>query len=121
MMEEAVASGRLNRPGFFSDPIVRRAYCGAEWIGPQRASLNPKQESEADANDVENGFKTIEQVCIERTGGEFEKKNAQRAKEQRMRKAAGLNEAAKAPPPAAATNADPAEDQDEDNERSETK
>ncbi|WP_025036130.1 phage portal protein [Bradyrhizobium sp. DOA9] len=95
MMEEAVASGRLNRPGFFTDPIMRKAYCGAEWIGPQRASLNPKQESDADKQDVEAGFKTIEQVCMERTGGEFEKKNAQRAKEQRMRKEAGLG----APPP----------------------
>lgn len=95
MMEEAVASGRLARPGFFDDPIYRRAYCGAEWIGPQRASLNPKQESDADKQDVEAGFKTIEQVCMERTGGEFEKKNAQRAKEVRLRNESG----AQAPPP----------------------
>lgn len=95
MMEEAVASGRINRPGFFADPVIRKAYCGAEWIGPQRASLNPKQESDADTQDVEQGFKTVEQVCMERTGGEFEKKNAQRAKEVLMRKTAGVV----APPP----------------------
>jgi capsid protein len=53
MMEEAVASGRLNRPGFFNDPLIRAAYCGAEWIGPQRASLNPYQEAQADALDIE--------------------------------------------------------------------
>ncbi|WP_262048648.1 phage portal protein [Bradyrhizobium sp. Bra78] len=98
MMEEAVATGRLNRPGFFADPIIRKAYCGAEWIGPQRASLNPKQESDADTQDVAQGFKTIEQVCMERTGGEFEKKNAQRAKETAMRKETGVV----APPPPAA-------------------
>lgn len=91
MMDEAVASGRLDRPGYFEDPVIRAAYLGAEWIGPQRASLNPKQESDADTQDVEQGFKTIEQVCAERTGGEFEKKNAQRAKETRLRKEGGLD------------------------------
>lgn len=96
MMDEAVASGRLDRPGYFEDPVIRAAYLGAEWIGPQRASLNPKQESDADKQDVEEGFKTVEQVCMERTGGEFEKKNAQRAKEVQMRKEAGV-----IPPPPA--------------------
>lgn len=106
MMEEAVATGRLNRPGFFADPLLRKAYCGAEWIGPQRASLNPKQESDADTQDVAQGFKTIEQVCMERTGGEFEKKNAQRAKETAMRKESGVF----APAPAANPNAPPQQD-----------
>jgi lambda family phage portal protein len=114
MMEEAVASGRLNRPGFFADPIIRKAYCGAEWIGPQRASLNPKQESDADANDVENGFKTIEQVCIERTGGEFEKKNAQRAKEVKLRTDAGLDRPAPAAVVAPTAPEPEADDPDED-------
>ncbi|MHB0784425.1 phage portal protein [Bradyrhizobium sp. 5.13L] len=107
MMEEAVATGRLNRPGFFADPLMRKAYCGAEWIGPQRASLNPKQESDADTQDVAQGFKTIEQVCMERTGGEFEKKNAQRAKETAMRKDSGV---VAPPPPAADPNAPQAQD-----------
>lgn len=97
MMEEAVASGRLNRPGFFSDPVIRAAWCGAEWIGPQRQSLNPYQEAQADALDIETGTKTIEQVCMERTGGDFDKKNEQRGKEQAARKEAGLVNAA---PPA---------------------
>jgi len=96
-MDEAVALGRLARPGYFADPVIRQAYLGAEWIGPRAASLNPKQEAEADAVDVDNGFKTIEQVCIERTGGEFEKKNDQRGKEVKMRKAVG---AEKQPPSA---------------------
>lgn len=94
MMDEAVASGRLDRPGYFEDPVIREAYLGAEWIGPQRASLNPKQESDADKQDVAEGFKTAEQVCMERTGGEIEKKIAQRAKEVRLRKEAGID-----PPP----------------------
>jgi lambda family phage portal protein len=85
MMEEAVASGRLNRPGFFADPLIRAAWCGAEWIGPQRASINPYQEAQADALDIETGVKTREQVCMERTGGEIEKKTDQLIKEQAAR------------------------------------
>lgn len=116
MLDEAVASGRLVRPGYFEDPLIRAAYLGAEWIGPQRASLNPKQESDADTQDVEQGFKTIEQVCAERTGGEFEKKNAQRGKETKMRKAAGLD----SPPPARSVPPPPVAAEDDSDDDTET-
>lgn len=92
MMDEAVASSRLNRPGYFFDPIVREAWLGAEWIGPTMPSLNAKMEAEADEIDVRLGVKTREQICIERTGGEIEKKTAQLAKEKAERDAAGLAE-----------------------------
>jgi lambda family phage portal protein len=85
MMEEAVASGRLNRPGFFTDPIARMAYVDANWIGPSRISLDPLKEAKADAVDVlELGVKTREQVCLERAGGQIEKKAPQLAKERRL-------------------------------------
>lgn len=102
MMDEAVATGRLNRPGYFADPVIREAWLGAEWIGPNRASLNPKMEAEADEIDVRNGWKTGEQVCVERTGGEIEKKIAQRGKEEKMKRGAGL-----APEPTAPNAARP--------------
>jgi lambda family phage portal protein len=89
-MDEAVASGRLNRPGYFDDPIMRQAYLGSEWIGPSRPSINPKAESDADKQDMEIGVKTGEQICMERTGGQIEKKLPQLGKENRMRAAAGL-------------------------------
>jgi lambda family phage portal protein len=91
MMEEAVAMGRLNRPGFFADPRIRMAYCAAEWRGPPAPSLNPYQEAQADDLDVKNGFKTGEQVCAERTGGEIEKKISQRGREAQLMKVAGLS------------------------------
>lgn len=90
MMDEAVAIGRLNRPGYFEDAILRQAYLGAEWIGPNRPSLNPLQEAQADALDMANGVKTGEDVCAERTGGQIEKKTAQLGKEQKLRVANGL-------------------------------
>ena len=38
-LAEAVARGRVSAPGFFADPLIRAAWCGARWIGPCRDSL----------------------------------------------------------------------------------
>lgn len=112
MMDEAVASGRLNRPGYFADPIVRQAWLGAEWIGPSMPSLNPKMEAEADEIDVRLGVKTREQICMERTGGEVEKKTEQLAREEAARKAAGLGTV----PAPAAPPGKPVRDEDDEDE-----
>lgn len=115
VLEEAIARGRLAAPGFFEDPLIRQAYCQAQWIGPMRPSIDPKKDSDADAQDVAEGFKTIAQVCLERTGGDFETKHAQRAKEARMRRDGGLaNKAAPAapPPPPAEPDDDAGDDGD---------
>ena len=102
-MDEAVASGRLARPGWFADSGVRDAWLAANWIGPRRFSLNPLQEANADKVDFEMGTKSGEEICMERTGGEIEKKLAQRKKEEALRRDAGLpalgNAAAAVPPP----------------------
>lgn len=91
-MDEAVASGQLNRPGYFEDETLRLAWLGSEWIGPSRISLDPKKEAEADEIDVRNGVKTREQICLERTGGQWEDKQRQLEKEQDARKAAGMDQ-----------------------------
>ena len=98
IIEEAVATGRLLAPGFFEDPLIAQAYCGAMWIGPSRASLNPLQEAEADALDIATCVKTREQVCMERTGGEWENKHRQLAKEQAAIHRDGLDTAPPAGP-----------------------
>lgn len=89
-MDEAVAAGRLARPGWFSNPMIREAYLGAEWIGPRRWSLNPQQEAGADEIDIRLGVKTREQICIERTGGDVEKKLDQLGREQARMVSGGL-------------------------------
>ena len=90
VITEAVASGRLAAPGFFSDPVVKAAWLGSDWIGPARIQLDPQKEASADLIDVGMGTKTLEQVIMERTGGSFEAKHAQRVREHKMREAAGL-------------------------------
>lgn len=38
-LSEAVAKGRVIAPEFFEDPIIRKAYSGAEWNGPTQGFL----------------------------------------------------------------------------------
>ena len=57
-LSEAVAKGRVNAPGFFNDPIIKHAYCTAEWNGPGMRQLDPKKEVEAAELRVEGGFST---------------------------------------------------------------
>ena len=71
-LAEAVAKGRIKAPGFFSDPIIHKAYCRAEWNGPAQGQLNPSVEVEAASKRVENGFSTRERETIELTGGDFD-------------------------------------------------
>lgn len=67
-LSEAVAIGRIKAPGFFNDPAIKAAWCGAEWIGPKQGSLNPLQEMNAHKVAVDNNFTTIERVISETTG-----------------------------------------------------
>lgn len=71
-LSEAVATGRINAPGFFRDPIIRKAYCRAEWNGPSQGQLNPEVEVKAAESKVRNGFSTRERETIELTGGDFD-------------------------------------------------
>lgn len=97
IIEEAILLGRLSAPGFFDDPLIREAWLRSQWTGPVRISIDPKKEAEADKLDVDNGFKTNQQVMTERTGGDFEQKIEQLGREQKAKKAAGLGAAAPKP------------------------
>jgi len=90
VITEAVASGRLSAPGFFSDPIIREAWLGSDWIGPSRIQLDPQKEASADLIDLNMGTKTRAQIIMERTGGSFEAKHSQLVKENKVREADGL-------------------------------
>lgn len=90
VITEAVASGRLQAPGFFADPLIREAWLGSEWIGPSRIQLDPQKEAGADLMDLGMGTKTREQIIQERTGGSFAMKHDQLVIEEQARRAAGF-------------------------------
>ena len=93
VISEAVAKGILEAPGFFSDPFVRAAYMGAEWIGPPRGQIDQLKEIRAADYRVRLGISTLEEETAQITGGNWETKHIQRAREHKLRAVAGLVEA----------------------------
>ena len=53
---QAIGTGRIKAPGFFRDPLIKQAYCKAEWHGPSNGQLNPLVEVSAAEKRVLNGF-----------------------------------------------------------------
>ena len=70
-LTEAVARGRISAPGFLTDPLIRQAYLGSEWIGPSQGQLDPTKEVQAAAMAVENGFSTREAEAVKLNGSQF--------------------------------------------------
>jgi lambda family phage portal protein len=85
-MAEAVAKGRIAAPGFFANPVIRKAYCNAEWNGPAQGLLNPVQEVTAAKMRVENGFSNRTREAMELTGSDFNANVTQLKREEAMMK-----------------------------------
>ena len=83
-MAEAVAKGRIQAPGFFNDPAIRKCYTKAEWYGPSRGQIDPKKEMEASQLRVQSGYSTATKEAMEMTGTDYSDNMRQRRKEIRM-------------------------------------
>lgn len=83
-LSEAVSIGRVQAPGFFTDPLIKRAYCGAEWNGPSPGQIDPTKEVEASIMKVQNGFSTRHKETMELTGQDFEKNAIQLQREETL-------------------------------------
>lgn len=94
-MDEAVAIGRIAAPGYFDDPIMRRAYLGAEWVGDGPISLDPVKDVEAAKGRVELGTSTLQKETALHDGGDWESNHKQRVREVGARRRDGLD----VPPP----------------------
>lgn len=87
---EAVLSGRITAPGFVSDPLLRKAYCGALWIGPAKGMINEKAEVDAADLRVKMGISTLAEETAQLTGGDWDRKHEQSVRERRRRVRDGL-------------------------------
>ncbi len=88
---EAVALGRIPAPGYLTgDPLIKRAYEGARWVGPPRGMIDELKEIEGSERRVEAGYSTIEEETAMLTGNDSEKVHDQRVKEVTRRRADGL-------------------------------
>lgn len=88
-LSEAVAKGRIDAPGFFNDPAVRAAWCGAEWFGPTQGHLNPLQEANAARVRIETEISTRERESAEMNGQDWNEIHSQNAREIGKMKADG--------------------------------
>ena len=71
-LSEAIARGRVSAPGFFSDPLVREAWLGSEWIGPSQGQLDPVKEVNAEILSIQNGLTTHETAASKINGSDWD-------------------------------------------------
>lgn len=87
---EAVARGRIKAPGFFADPLIRAAWCGAKWVGPISVSLDPVKDTKAALLQMDAAIKTGQQVTQELGGGDYDENITRRGTEMQRMREAGL-------------------------------
>ena len=80
-LSEAVASGRIDAPGFFDDPAIREAWCGCMWMGASMGHVDPLKEANAASARIANNISTEEQEASEYNGNDWAANITQRRKE----------------------------------------
>ncbi|MBQ5343739.1 MAG: phage portal protein [Acidaminococcaceae bacterium] len=76
-LAEAVAIGRIQAPGFFDSPLIRKAWSRADWFGPVMGMLDPEKEVRAAKLREEYGYSTGEREAAEMTGTTYTENIAQ--------------------------------------------
>ena len=69
---EAVSKGRIKAPGFFADPLIKKAYTNASWTGPAQGCLDPLKEVNAAEKRIYNGLSTREDECAAMNGSDYD-------------------------------------------------
>jgi len=105
VITEAVARGMLEAPGFFANPLTRRAYLGASWMGPARPTLDPVKDAKADEAYLGMGVTSLTRISAERFGEDYRATRRRRAQDGSDAAAAAL-----APAPLAQPQPDDEED-----------
>jgi lambda family phage portal protein len=81
-VEEAVAKGRINLPGYLqADAIMRQAWLGSEWVGPGRGQIDELKEAQAADFRIKAGLSTKSIEVPNLTGKDWEDVQQQLARE----------------------------------------
>ena len=89
-LADEVAEGRISCPGFFTDDVVRAAWCSAIWTGDGPGSIDPEKEVNAAQKRVDLGISTKQAESIAFDGIDWQQKHEQRVKEINAEKADGI-------------------------------
>lgn len=84
-MEEAIAIGRIDAPGFFDDPAIRRAYLECEWVGDAPGQIDPLKEIQAAELRLEVGVSDLASETMELRGKVWTDVHRQQVKEKAAR------------------------------------
>ena len=99
IITEAITLGRLKAPGFFTDPLIRKAWLGTLWTGDAQPSLDPvKDANAADIRLNKTYLTTHDEEARAFNGSDWEAKRPRIIANQQTLKAAGLIPDASAAP-----------------------
>ncbi len=87
---EAIASGRIAAPGYFADPLIRKSYEGALWVGDSPGYIDPQRDITAARERLELGISTLDEETTLITGGDMEKNMPRIRKERKELAEIGL-------------------------------
>lgn len=88
---ECIAMGRISAPGFFADPMIAKAYSGAEWTGDSPLYIDPQKDVDSAKARIDARLSTHDAETTLLTGGNFDRNVRQLAKEQRKLTKAGIS------------------------------
>jgi capsid protein len=91
MLGEAVARGLIAAPGFFDDPIVKAAWCEAQWTGPTMGQLNPTDEMNALQTAIDMRIRSRQEIAVEQYGTDWNRTVEQLAEERAILTDRGLD------------------------------
>jgi lambda family phage portal protein len=89
-LTEAVINGRLDAPGFLTDPLKKMAWCGSRWGGPGQGQIDPMKETKASILRIRNHLSTHEDEAQAIGNEEWERTADRLAKEQKILEDKGL-------------------------------
>lgn len=96
-LTESVARGMIKAPGFFSDPLIRAAYCGGLWIGPPATQIDPVKDTNAAIMAIDAKLRPRATVAMETWGEDWDDNVQQLAAEADQIEELGLGPVAVAP------------------------
>lgn len=91
VITEAVARGYLSAPGFFEDPLVRRAWLNATWSGPTPGQINPLDEVQAAEKRINLTLTTHASEKAALDGGDWSGTAKRLGRETKLKKELDLN------------------------------
>lgn len=89
-LAESIAIGETEAPGFFTDPLARRAWCRAFWIGPPRGMIDPNKEVSAELDLIDHRLKSRSASSLELFGQDWDPTFHRIVREERMLESAKL-------------------------------